>query len=38
MEGSPTEPHSYVEHIEESEADRLGFREVRNSNEVFDHV
>lgn len=28
MKGSPTEPQSYVEHIEESEADRLGFREV----------
>ncbi|CAB3998698.1 Hypothetical predicted protein [Paramuricea clavata] len=27
LKGSPAEPRSYVEHIEESEADRLGFRE-----------
>ena len=27
LKGSPIEPHSYVKHIQESEADRLGFRE-----------
>ena len=28
LKDSPTEPRSYIEHMEESEADRLGFREV----------